>query len=184
MVPEKWPPFDGPLEAQPKNRTEVYQMFGDPGTGKVDPSWQKVSIAELHGEKAFPGVPANWYFQINTLVEPYAREAFRRAKLASPYIIKRAASFVFRHQRYDSKMPLSYHSWGIAIDIDADVNFVKQFAPGKYPTPWSPEWMKIWPKGVDKAFVDAMESCGWHWGGYWMTFCDPQHFEFVGQTKV
>jgi hypothetical protein len=183
-VPEKWPPFDGPLEAQPKNRTEVYQLFGDPGAGQVDPSWEKVSIVELHGERAFPGVPSNWYFKINTLVEPYAREAFRRASLSSPYVIKRAASFVFRHIRYDDAEPLSYPSWGIAIDIDSDNNFAKWFKLGQCPVPWSPEWMEIWPRGVDKAFVDAMASCGFRWGGYWKTYCDPMHFEWLGKRPV
>jgi hypothetical protein len=183
-IPETWPNFDGPLEIQPKNRTEVYQMFGDPGAGQADPCWEKENIVELHGETAFPGVPGKWYFQTHKLIEPYAREGFRRAHLSSSYVIERAASFVFRHIRYDDSLPLSYHSWGIAIDIDADRNFSRWFEPGERPEPWSEEWMAIWPKGVDKAFVDAMASCGFRWGGYWKTYCDPMHFEWLGSKPV
>jgi hypothetical protein len=176
--PPKWPPFDGPLARFPKTRREVYDMFGDPGSSAVDGVWEKASIVTVRN---MPGVPAKWYFEIHKLAEPYAREGLRRAQLAAAlYKIARAASFVFRHQRHDPKMPLSYHSWGIAIDIDSDLNYSKTFGAGKTPEPWGPEWMKLWPKGLPKAFVEAMESVGWKWGGRWKGYVDPMHFELVG----
>ena len=176
--PAKWPKFDGPLTAQPKNRSEVYKIFGDPGSSAVDGAWQKANIVTV---RDLPGVPSKWYFETHRLTEPYAREGLRRAKLACPdYQIARAASFVFRHMRHDPSMPLSYHSWGIAIDIDSDLNFSKTFAAGKTPAPWSPEWKAIWPKGLPQPFVEAMKSVGWQWGGDWSGFCDPMHFQFVG----
>lgn len=182
--PAKWPAFDGPLERVPQNRTEVYKIFGNPGTGAVDGAWEKTNILTT---RDMPGIPSKWYFQCHRLVEPYMREGLRRARLAAPdYTIARAASFVFRHQRHDPSRPLSYHSWGIAIDIDADINFAKQFASAAaVPKPWSPEWLQIWPGGVTQPFVEAMESVGFFWGGHWGKgggFCDPQHWEFVGSS--
>jgi len=178
--PKKWPTFDGPLVAVPKDRKEVYKVFGDPGVGAVDGAWEKANILTT---RDLPGIPSKWYFQCHKLVEPYMREGLRRAALASPaYKIIRAASFVFRHQRHDPSRPLSYHAWGIAIDIDSDLNFSKSFTAGKAPKPWSPEWHKIWPKGIPQPFVEAMESVGFKWGGRWPTFVDPMHWEWVGSS--
>lgn len=180
--PSTWAPFDGPLKKQPANRTEVYEIFGNPGVGAVDGAWEKANILT---SRDMPGIPSKWYFQCHKLVEPYMREGLRRARLAAPdYVIARAASFVFRHMRYDPSMPLSYHSWGIAIDIDADRNFAKTFKAGATPEPWSPAWLAIWPKGLPRAFVEAMESVGWRWGGRWKGFCDPMHLEWIGKVPV
>ena len=176
--PAVWPKFDGPLTVNPQNRSEVYKVFGDPGSSSVDGAWYKANIVTV---RDLPGVPSKWYFEVNKQVEPYMREGLRRAKLAVPsYQIDRAASFVFRHERHDPSMPLSYHSWGIAADIDPDLNFSKTFASGKTPAPWSPEWKAIWPKGLAQPFVEAMESVGFQWGGRWRGFVDPMHFQMVG----
>lgn len=176
------PAFDGPLERIPRNRAEVYATFGNPGTGHPDPAWEKANIVE---KRDLPGVPHKWYFQCHRLVEPYIREALRRALLADPdYEIVTAASYVFRHQRHDPKRPLSYHSWGIAFDIDPSLNSGKTFDVKKTPPPWSKEWRKHWPKGLSQEFVEAVESVGFAWGGRWRGYIDPMHFEFVGKSTA
>lgn len=179
-----WPYWDGPLSKQPKNRTEVYEMFGDPGTGSADAVWAARNIVELYGPTRLPGAPEWQYVKLHRLIEPYAREGLRRAQISSKYVIDRLGGYVFRHQRYDSSRPLSYHSWGIAMDVDSDRNFVRQFPPGMKPAPWSAEWMAIWPRGVDEGFVKALKSCGFRWGGDWATFVDPMHFEWLGSVPV
>ncbi len=185
--PSKWTAWDGPLPSQPRNRSEVYAVFGDPGTGKPNPDWERKNIVTV---RDMPGVPSKWFFQIHRLVEPYAREAFRRAQIAVPdYKIQVAASYVFRHMRHDPSLPLSNHSFGIAIDVDPQFNTAKYFKAGEVPEAWSPEWMKIWPKGLPKPFVDAFRSCGFAWGSDWdedgsakdHTFEDPMHFEWVAR---
>lgn len=164
----------------PRERVAIY---GDPGRGEVDAAWKRRSIItcrDVNGARpSMPGVPAKWYFEIHKLVEPHARRAFEAALHAAPeYEIERAASFVFRHQRHDETRPLSLHSWGIAIDVDAALNQAHSFAPGEYPEPWGPAWVKRWPKGLPQSFVEAFEAAGWTWGGRWKEYCDPMHFQW------
>lgn len=165
--------FVGPLETIPRNRAEVYKTFGNPGTGKADKKWVKENIVTV---RDLPGVPHKWYVQLHRLAEPYVREALRRAREVSNYEIERFAGFVFRHQRHDASRPLSYHSWGIAVDINPAQNGARAVPS---PMPWTREWKEIWPNGVDKMFVEAFESVGFSWGGRWQSFRDPMHFELV-----
>jgi hypothetical protein len=186
-------PWDGPQTKQPRNRAEVIALLGDPtGDGlyqKVaDPMWVKKNIVECHGKNAMPGVE-KFYFKVHKIVEPYMREAFRRAAEACPGYVRRAGCFVFRHQRHDPKLPLSLHSYGCAVDINADDNDARYFKRGKCPEAWTPEWMKLYPMGIPRGVVDAFKSCGFAWGSDWNedgatsdeTFCDPMHLEFVAR---
>jgi len=180
--------FDGPLRSIPRSRADIYETFGNPGTAaKPDKKWKKQNIVTV---RDLPGVPPKWYFKCHKLAEPYFREGLRRASTVSEYKIDRAASFVLRHIRHDPSRPLSLHSWGIAIDIDPARNKGKTFKRGECPEPWSEEWLKIWPNGVDSRFVVAMESVGLTWGGVWgrsgddiaerakrVTYTDSMHFE-------
>lgn len=167
------------LAQQPRDRAEATALFGDPGRGEVaDPAWRRASIVELHGGTAIPGLE-RWYFQTHRLVEPFMRAAFAAANAAAPGYITRAASFVFRRVRHEPSAPLSYHSWGIAVDINSADN------GGRYikrpPAPWSPAWLKLWPRGMPRGVVEAFEAQGFSWGGRWRGFSDPMHFEWVGR---
>lgn len=199
-----WPPFEGPpcggsgrsdLPLQPRGRRELYQLLGNPGSGSLDKGWFRENIVELHRSHGnrLPNVPAKWYVQVHRVVEPYLREALRRAGIADPhYRIERIGSFNFRHIRHDPSRPLSTHSWGVAVDIDPGRNFTKRFKRGEMPEAWSEEWMKIWPDGVSRAFVEAFQSCGFAWGADWdedgtstdHTFADPMHFEWIARDGM
>lgn len=186
-------PFDGPLEHRPKNLAEVIATFGDPGVKQLEPlaAWAHANIVECHehetgprGRPPMPGATAQFYFQCHRLAEPYMREALARCEQVAAGHVKRAASFVFRHMRHRVDLPLSYHSWGIAIDINSSFNEAHEFAHGAKPKLWSPEWCARWPHGVTEAIVDAFKSCGFAWGGDWAGYCDPMHFELKGATDV
>jgi hypothetical protein len=112
------------------------------------------------------------------LIEPTMREAFRRANAAAPGYITRAASYVHRRVRHEAGAPLSYHAWGIAVDINSADNGGRYIA--RPPAPWSEEWMRLWPRGVPEGVVEAFESVGFRWGGRWKGYVDNMHFEWVG----
>lgn len=180
---DRWPDFAGPLERLPRNRSEVYAIFGDPGTDKPNRKWERANIVTV---RDLPGVPSKWHVQLHRLAEPYIREGLRRARLACPdYKIARVGGYVHRHIRHDPARPLSMHSWGIAIDIDAPTNSGKEYPIGAAPEPWSAAWAQQWPRGLPRSFVAALCSVGMRSGIDWdgdgrsddQKFVDPMHFE-------
>lgn len=191
---KEWPVFDGPLKSQPTSRRDVYDMFGNPGDHKEDKKWTNENIVECHHKHGnrLPGVPLDRFVQIHKDVEPYLREALRRAQISCPdYQIKRVGGHYWRPIRKKQGNPLSMHSWGIAVDINPRDNRTKIFKPrGSGPKAWSDEYMKIWPRGVSEKFVQCFTSCGFAFGCDWdedglfqdHTFYDPMHFEFVARN--
>lgn len=67
--------------------------------------------------------------------------------------------FSFRPQRSGTK--LSAHSWGIAIDLNPELN--QQGTAGH----------------MDRKIVEIFAGAGFVWGGAWQgRRCDPMHFQF------
>jgi hypothetical protein len=171
--------FDGPLARFPRNRREVYEIFGNPGGGKkVDKQFYRDNIRTFRRSMALPGVRPHRYIKIHRLAEPYIREAMRRAVEACPnYEIKKFACFNYRLSRSSNR--LSYHSWGIAFDINPDENpAIRYRSPRDKPEPFSAEWHDIRPNAMPREFVEAIKSVGcFGWGGDWRTFADDMHWE-------
>jgi len=69
-----------------------------------------------------------------------------------------------RHKRWDPRLSLSRHSWGIAVDINA----------------------RLFPYGSeakqDPRLIAAFARQGFAWGGHWRT-PDPMHFEVMDLTQ-
>ena len=182
-----WTEWEGPLPLLPTNRTAVYEIFGNPGIGSLNKRWFADNIVELHQSHGnqLPYVPPERYIKCHQKAEPYVRESLRRSQISCPdYVIERFGMFVFRHQQHDKRKPLSYHSFGIAADIDPHKNRAIRFLPDKAPEPWSKEWYEFWPDGLPRGIVEAFESCGFAWGGRWATYVDNMHFELVLAPSV
>lgn len=172
--------FAGPLAEIPRNRAAVIRTFGDPGMGatKADPKWERQYMTVA------TGLPGTWNggkgrLYVHRLAEEYVREALRRCEEAGVLsYITRLGCFNFRHMRHDARMPLSYHSWGIALDVNSGAN------AGRYvdhpPAPFTDAWRALWPLGMPEALVQAFESTGWRWGGRWRGYVDPMHFQLCG----
>lgn len=159
--------------------------IGNPSKhGKEDPEWVRANIVECHdrGDRPrMPGVPAKWWLKVHRLVEPRLRAGLQAALEACPdYQIQRIGGYVFRHQRHDPSRPLSTHAYGIAVDVDAYKNGARHLGSVQI-EPWSAQWLKIWPKGLPREWVEAMERHGWVWGGRWTGFVDPMHFQYTGE---
>lgn len=182
--PGAWSPFEGPLKAIPVGRAAMIRTYGDlghsydrAGNVVVSKAWARANCITARG---LPGYDRPVY--VHRLVEPYLREALRRAGIAAPsYRIERLGCFAPRHQRHDKSRPLSDHSWAIAFDINASDNAARTAAQlrhkvGCVPEPWDERWRFVWPRGVPEAFVEAFESVGFEWGGRWSSFPDPMHF--------
>jgi hypothetical protein len=186
---ENW---DGPATRQPRNSQETYDLLGNPGTVEADPVWEKQNIVWCHanGSRAvLPGVPEKYWVGVHKVVEPYLREALLRCQQSSSYKIDRLGCYVFRHIRHDPERPLSVHSWGAAVDINSQDNAARSFDRGTAPQAWSPEWNKIWPKGMPPEFIAAFRSCGFAWGSDWdedgstedEAYLDTMHFEWIAR---
>lgn len=187
-MPEKtdWQPFDGPLIVRPTSK-DLINVFGNPSNkGVEDRQWVKDNIVAFHGANALPGTNPNAWLQVHRVIVPYLTEALRRAAIGAPgYKIEVIVGYVFRHMRHDPNLPLSNHSFGIAVDINPKKNFAQTLK--KTPAAWSDEWKSMYPNGVTPGLVAAFTSCGFAWGSDWdedglaqdHTYCDPMHFEFV-----
>ncbi len=175
--PILWEEFEGPIGCIPLGRQMMYQVYGDPlvtyardGSVRVNRTWEQKNLVLARNLPC--GVPKLY---CHRLMEPYLREALRRAELVSDYMIRRIGCFNPRHQRHDPGRPLSDHTWAIAVDINPDKNLARDRSQGApVPKPFDPGWERF--SDIPWQFVEAFESVGFEWGGRWKYFADTMHF--------
>lgn len=84
--------------------------------------------------------------------------------------IKDASGYTFRHMASGTGS-LSHHSYGVAIDINADANPAVYW--GYAPDPSSPFY-------INSKIVEIWKRHGFYWGGDWSaSFYDPMHFSYT-----
>lgn len=171
-VGDVFEPFDAPYPV-PRTRAQAVALYGVPGKSKLDRTWERENMIVA---RDLPAAPLGKLY-VHRKAEECLREALRRSHLVcAGYKIQRLGCFSFRHQRHDPSRPLSYHAFGVAVDIDPALNRAARLQQVDC---FSDEWHDIWPDGLPHSFVRTWESCGWTWGGRWRPFVDPMHFQLV-----
>jgi hypothetical protein len=171
--------YDHPYQI-PTNRKEVIEIYGDCGQTKLGPKWEKQNMTLVKN------LPGSWNkgkgrMYCHKKMAPALQEALRRCEAYGVLdYIERMGCFKWRHIQHNPKKPLSYHSWGIAVDINPPDNKLKRYKQGAAPKPWSDKWWATWPKGVPEKLVQAFEESGFTWGGRWTRTPDNMHFQLAG----
>jgi hypothetical protein len=156
----------------PNGFSEIIEFYGDTKfTGapdaQVDPHWEAVNMMLLAG---IPGIPKLYVH--HKIAQPLIR-AMTKAT-ANGWAPRTAGCFAPRCQR-GSSTRISIHTWGAAVDLDADDNPIITNCPTDdvRRTEWAERTNRI-PDAVIAAFMDE----GWTWGGDWSNRFDPMHFQW------
>ncbi|MCK9313650.1 MAG: M15 family metallopeptidase [Methanocorpusculum sp.] len=139
------------------------------GTIEIDPRWIAENIVTIK----LPGI--NRYVQVHKNAKDNFIQAFTYIKNGTTVINGRRVpllslvetidgTFVSRHVNWNPSKGLSNHSWGTAIDINADNHF-------RYVNPnWEPDD----PNYI--LWVKAFRPAGFSWGN---SYSDSMHYELL-----
>jgi len=126
----------------------------------VTPGWESANMIMAH--EAW--MPAGKLY-VNKKIWPILKAAIETClALNDGYLIKTLGCFSPRAQRGANSSILSTHSWGIAVDLNADDN----------PLTFPPADMV---KTIPDTWIATFESCGFTWGGRFKNRHDPMHFQ-------
>ena len=73
----------------------------------------------------------------------------------------------------------SHHSYGVAIDINPNENYMVKNGNIVAGSLWNPSG-NMYSFGPDSAVVKSFQSRGWTWGGNWNSSKDYMHFSYTG----
>ncbi|WP_181701454.1 M15 family metallopeptidase [Chthonobacter albigriseus] len=160
----------------PLGDNDLKRVFGDfrwaPGARRgairILDGWASANLIKLRTPILEPvGFPA---VQVHAKAVASLMAAFQDIEAAGleNLILSCAGTFVPRHKGWDPDRGLSSHSWGIAIDLNAQWN-----GYGVQPAP-------LGAKGSVRDLVPILERHGFAWGGYFSPpYEDGMHFELA-----
>lgn len=157
---------------QVKNTATTGSPTGNPSgapskTGKCDATAQLMAMyGSSASEVRAQLVPINFMgktVQVHKKAAPYFQAVVNDIKASgTTYKFRRLGTFNWRSNRNNSSQ-LSTHSFGIAIDINDDVN-CNGCTKSDFPD----------------VVINAFRNNGFRWGGDYHGKKDPMHFEFLG----
>jgi D-alanyl-D-alanine carboxypeptidase len=146
----------------------VKSLFGEfaarpgrqPGTIRIDPAWTAAHIETT-------SVPLLGRVTCNRQIVPQLTAAMRQVRRRAPADAVRSyqGCFVPRYIGWSNANMLSYHSWGIAFDVNVGDN-VRGETPHQ-----------------DPRMVRILARYGFEWGGTWIV-PDGNHFEYHRTVPV
>ena len=146
----------------------VKSIFGEfsarpghrPGTLEIDPAWAAAHIVTTH-------VPVLGRVTCNRQIVPQLTAAMRRVRERAPpdAVTSYEGCYVPRFIGWSNDNMISYHSWGIAFDVNVGTN-VRGETPQQ-----------------DPRLVRILARFGFEWGGTWIV-PDGNHFEFHRTVPV
>jgi hypothetical protein len=159
----------------PHGFSELRQRFGAitvVGEKIIDPrSWESANMIHVDD---LPLVGRHLY--VNRLIVPMLRAALQAwADRVPEYPLKSIGCFAPRSKR--SQSTISTHSWGIAVDVNADdLPAVRVHADDR--TIEDAKRAEEIKARIPVEVVDCFRSVGFTWGGDFHSYVDPMHFQF------
>lgn len=141
------------------SQSDLKAMYGS--------SASEVSLAPVD----FPFTGGIKTIQVNTKAAPCFKAVAQALATVSFRPTTNDGTFNWRSNRNDASS-LSFHSFGIAIDLDAAQNPNGGGTAGNTPTTCT--------TNMPADFVDVWKKYGFRWGGDYRSTCDAMHFEWLG----
>lgn len=152
----------------PHGYAAILKYFGDPKpiAGKVSDRWEEGNMVLIRDADMFP---AGKLYVHRKIVEPLKAALRKSAEIGwRPTTI---GCFAPRQKRGVAE--LSLHTFGAAVDIDAETNPLLLDCP-----PGDPR--RQTNKTISDAVIDVWRAEGWMWGGDFSgRRFDPMHFQWA-----
>ena len=158
----------------PRGLEEIKKVYGDIVVSKLDGKrviispryWEDRNMLVVRDLPGFEGRP----LYINRLIEQPLRAALTGATIRRPdYKIRTLGCFNPRQKRTNGA-ELSLHSWGVAVDLNADANPLVRL---KHET-------DTFECDIPNEWIEEFKRCGFTWGGEFRGLTkDPQHFQWA-----